>query len=673
MGQNAVWGNNKKGRAGLQGTLLLLTLGLASCGGQGSLPPAPEAPAGAAVGTVVEPQQLGQGDNTLSVEPFVSVSNAWGPVERDRSNGEQGAGDGRTLTLNGQTFGRGFGTHAGSSMAFDLGGRCSTFTASVGVDDEVGDRGSVLFQVYADGVKLYDSGKMTGKSATRTLSVSVAGKRELRLVVTDAGDGNQFDHADWVQPTLRGCTAPTTVAAPAPSVSSVTVSPSALALTTGAAGKLTATVVTGGGASSAVTWSSSTPGVATVAADGTVTGVTAGTATIRATSTADASKFGTATVTVSAPAPAPTPGAVVYGGKLVVTRGGTYSGNWESTDTTPAVSIQTSEPVTIENANIRGRGPLIHGYGANLTVRNVRGTSLTPNILGRAAEMAIKIGDARNLRVEGSTFTGGGIYVHNFIGDPAAGQGIRILKNNFVNIDGRKSDGAGGYSGSVIRQMVQFNGVTRIPTAEIAWNQNINEAGRSAGEDLINMYASSGTPDKPILIHDNYLQGSYPANPTEGAHSGGGILLGDGVTGNPETNGYQHAYGNTVISTTNYGMAIIGGWGNRIENNRVISSGRTPDGTRIAAQNVGLYVWDMYGSGAAFGGHVMQNNTSGWTKVSATGTTSQNNWWFPNGSTNGSLTANNAGLGTQTLDSEQAEFVRWQSKLSAAGIVVGAR
>lgn len=664
---------SKKGRRVIGGTLLLLTLGLASCGGQGSLPQAPEAQVETEEGSAAEPQQIGQGDNSLSLEPFVNVTNAWGPVERDRSNGEREAGDGRALTLNGQTFARGFGTHAGSSMTFDLGGRCQSFTASVGVDDEVGDRGSVIFQVYADGAKLYDSGRMTGKSATKTLRVSVAGKRELRLVVTDAGDGNQFDHADWVQPTLRSCTAPTTVVAPAPSVSSVTVSPSTLALTTGTAGKLTATVVTGGGASSAVTWTSSAPQVATVGADGTVTGVAAGTATIRATSTADASKVGTATVTVSAPVPAPTPGGVVYGGKLTITRGGTYSGNWESLDTSPAVVIQTSEPVVIENANIRGRGPLIHGLGTNLTVRNVRGTSLTPNILGRAAEMAIKVGDVRNLRVEGSTFTGGGVYVHRFIGDPAAGQGIRILKNNFVNIDGRKSDGAGGYSGSVIRQMVQFNDVTRIPTAEIAWNQNINAAGQSAGEDLINMYASSGTPSSPIRIHNNYLQGSYPANPLTDGHSGGGILLGDGNTGNPETNGYQHAFENQVISTTNYGAAIIGGYGNRMENNRVISSGRTPDGTRIAAQNVGLYVWDMYGSGAAFGMNVMQGNVSGWTKVSTTGSTSQNNWWFPHGSTNGSVTGNNTGLGTQTLDSEKAEFARWEQKLAAAGVVVGAR
>ncbi len=43
-----------------------------------------------------------------------------------------------------------------------LGGACSVFTAVVGLDDEVGANGSVVFQVWTDGVKRYDSGVMTG-------------------------------------------------------------------------------------------------------------------------------------------------------------------------------------------------------------------------------------------------------------------------------------------------------------------------------------------------------------------------------------------------------------------------------------------------------------------------------------------------------------------------------
>jgi hypothetical protein len=38
---------------------------------------------------------------------------------------------------------------------------------------------------------------MTGTSATKLVDVSIAGAGELRLVVTDAGNGNTYDHADW--------------------------------------------------------------------------------------------------------------------------------------------------------------------------------------------------------------------------------------------------------------------------------------------------------------------------------------------------------------------------------------------------------------------------------------------------------------------------------------------
>jgi Zn-dependent M28 family amino/carboxypeptidase len=196
-----------------------LGLLLAACGQPRQVTPAADPDAGGAglPWSSVAPADslsslaLTPGENTLSYEPFLSAANGWGPVERDRSNGEQAAGDGRTLTLNGQTYSRGFGTHAGSDLRFSLKGSgvtCTRFTAEIGVDDEVGSRGSVVFQVYLDGAKVHDSGRMTGSSATRKVSLDVAGKAELRLVVTDAGDGRSADHADWAAPRLACQTAP---------------------------------------------------------------------------------------------------------------------------------------------------------------------------------------------------------------------------------------------------------------------------------------------------------------------------------------------------------------------------------------------------------------------------------------------------------------------------------
>ena len=145
------------------------------------------------------------GTQYLSDLGYVVVANGWGPAEKDRSNGEAAAGDGRALTLNGTVYGKGLGVHAASEVTYGLAGACSGFTAQVGVDDEVASGGSVVFQVWADGAKLYDSGPMTAATATKAVSVALAGKGQLRLVVTDGGDGPAADHADWADAKLA-CT-----------------------------------------------------------------------------------------------------------------------------------------------------------------------------------------------------------------------------------------------------------------------------------------------------------------------------------------------------------------------------------------------------------------------------------------------------------------------------------
>jgi hypothetical protein len=138
----------------------------------------------------------------LSDLTWTAATSGYGPPEKDMSNGENLANDGKTITLNGVTYTKGLGVHAASDITYNLGGTYSTFTSDVGVDDEIATGGSVVFQVFLDGVKAYDSGTMTSASATKSISLSVAGKNQLRVVVTDSGDGNTFDHADWASAKL---------------------------------------------------------------------------------------------------------------------------------------------------------------------------------------------------------------------------------------------------------------------------------------------------------------------------------------------------------------------------------------------------------------------------------------------------------------------------------------
>src|SRR5437867_11396850 len=135
-------------------------------------------------------------DGFASDQPWTYMANELGPVERDMSNGGQAAGDGRTLTLRGFSYAKGLGAYAPSAIEFRPDAGCSNFTADIGVDDEVGNRGSVIFQVWGDGHKVYESGVMTGSDATRNVTLNITGVRSLRLELV-AVDATTYDSADW--------------------------------------------------------------------------------------------------------------------------------------------------------------------------------------------------------------------------------------------------------------------------------------------------------------------------------------------------------------------------------------------------------------------------------------------------------------------------------------------
>ena len=129
-------------------------------------------------------------------------ANGYGPVERDTSNGGAAAGDGNPIRLNGATFAKGLGVHSVSTLTYSLNGAHRTFVADIGVDDECGTAGTVVFQVLVNGVKRFDSGTMNARSATKPVSVNVSDGSQLTLKVTNAGDGSSCDHADWANARL---------------------------------------------------------------------------------------------------------------------------------------------------------------------------------------------------------------------------------------------------------------------------------------------------------------------------------------------------------------------------------------------------------------------------------------------------------------------------------------
>ena len=118
-----------------------------------------------------------------------------------QGNGKPGVNtsvDGRKITIAGETFDRGFGTHAESSLLINLNGKAKNFSASVGLDDEMkGQNPAVEFEIYGDNKKLWSSGIMKLGDKAKPVNISLQGIKQLELIVTDGGNGPYYDHADW--------------------------------------------------------------------------------------------------------------------------------------------------------------------------------------------------------------------------------------------------------------------------------------------------------------------------------------------------------------------------------------------------------------------------------------------------------------------------------------------
>jgi len=374
------------------------------------------------------------------------------------------------------------------------------------------------------------------------------------------------------------------------------------------------------------------------------------------------------------PASTQPPSNLTWSGPLVITKGGTYTGNWQSTKAgTPAVSIETSQPVTIINANIQSRGVLIDSEvdHANLTIKNTHGWALNPNVSGVSPGRFLYAVKFDNLDVENNTMVGtSGIEMGYYEGNGTTSNTVKVLKNNALNIDGRWSDGNGGFQtgpdANDYVQFAQFNQSFNMVGAEIAWNQVVNQPGQSRPEDTISVFESSGTSSSPILIHDNYIQGAYAAAPaTDSSYGGGGIMLSDGSTGSASTaTGNVSAYNNIIVSTSNYGIAISSGHNNTIYNNTIISSGLLPNGQKIAAENVGIYVWN-YINDPNWANNYEYGNTIGWM-----GPNGRNDKWIPNSSNAGTDIALS---GSITLTVEQSYYNVWATKVRTAGYTIGAQ
>ena len=142
----------------------------------------------------------------------LDLSNTEQDYGKPRANASEG---GHPLTIGAQHFAHGLGTHAVSVLYIDLHGTATKFSASVGVDTEITQKGSVDFSVLGDGKPLWQSGLMKFGEPGKTLEVNISGVKVLALKVGDGGDGIGYDHADWAEARFEYTgAAPVTVGAP---------------------------------------------------------------------------------------------------------------------------------------------------------------------------------------------------------------------------------------------------------------------------------------------------------------------------------------------------------------------------------------------------------------------------------------------------------------------------
>ncbi|MBS4196898.1 NPCBM/NEW2 domain-containing protein [Lederbergia citri] len=134
----------------------------------------------------------------LSDLNWVSAKSGWKTVQKDKNV------DGQPIKMNGTIYTKGLGTHANSEIIYHLDGQYSIFKSTIGPDDKhinnPAKATSIIFQVYGDGEKLYDSGvmRMYPDSLQQNIEIDISGINELKLIVDDAGEPIENpNHSDW--------------------------------------------------------------------------------------------------------------------------------------------------------------------------------------------------------------------------------------------------------------------------------------------------------------------------------------------------------------------------------------------------------------------------------------------------------------------------------------------
>lgn len=136
------------------------------------------------------------GTAVLSTQPYLYEA-SWGGAPRRNMNAND-----EPLMVGGKTFDKGFGVHSGSKLAFHLGGGCTRFTATAGIDGTSPLDSAAGFEVWTDNKLAWSSGKITYGTGGINLDIDITGARTLTLAVAPDVSRQPGDLCDWAMPQL---------------------------------------------------------------------------------------------------------------------------------------------------------------------------------------------------------------------------------------------------------------------------------------------------------------------------------------------------------------------------------------------------------------------------------------------------------------------------------------
>jgi alpha-galactosidase len=142
----------------------------------------------------------------LSALPYLTST---GAVNFDKSSGNYYGFP--VLSVADVFYPHGIEMEAPAAITYDLAGlnrTVTTFVADIGIDKDSYGAGSATFQVWADGVLLLETERVTATNAMQTILVDLAGRQTLTLVAIGSGHADWGDARilAWPQPQLLGIT-----------------------------------------------------------------------------------------------------------------------------------------------------------------------------------------------------------------------------------------------------------------------------------------------------------------------------------------------------------------------------------------------------------------------------------------------------------------------------------